>query len=72
MESLTVIICACIAATPGFLAWVSSRKNRSEIQKIHVSVNSRMDELLKAAKGEAILEGREEGRKEQKNETQTL
>lgn len=61
-------IIAIIATLPPTLValltlWYS-RKNTSAIQEVHLSINSRMDELLKAAKGEAIAEGREIGRSE--------
>ncbi len=58
------IIVAIISATPGLLAWWSSRKNSKAIQEVHLSINSRMTELLKAAKGEATAAGREIGRNE--------
>lgn len=48
------------------VAWRSSVKNSGKIQEVHLSINSRMDELLKAAKGEAKAEGKEEGRAEKK------
>jgi hypothetical protein len=66
MDKLTLIILAIIAALPGLLTWWNIKKNGQKIQEIHLSVNSRMDELLKAAKGEATAEGRELGRAEQK------
>jgi hypothetical protein len=64
MIEWTPIIVALIVSTPGWLAWFSSRKNSKAIQEVHLSINSRMDELLKAAKGEATAAGREIGRKE--------
>ena len=42
---------------------VSSKKNKAAIQEVHVSINSRMDELLKltaaASKAEGIKEQKE-------------
>jgi hypothetical protein len=35
---------------------------KTEVQKIHVSINSRMDQLLESAKGRAYSEGRMEER----------
>lgn len=59
---------ALIAATPStvaaVLAWLSSRKNREKIQEIHVAINSRMDELLVATKGEATATAHAAGLKE--------
>lgn len=62
---LTLILVAIITASPptimALLAWRESKK-------IHLSINSRMTELLKASKGESHAEGREEGRAEIKKE----
>jgi hypothetical protein len=68
----TVIILALIASAPAmlgglvaaFVAWLGSRRNGRAIEQVHLSINSRMDELLKAARGEATAEGREAGRLE--------
>lgn len=38
--------------------------NRKAIQEVHLSINSRMDQLLTAARGVATAEGREIGRSE--------
>lgn len=57
----TLILVAIISATPptlmALLAWRESRK-------LHLTVNSRMDELLKASKAESHAEGVEQGRAE--------
>lgn len=59
----TLIIVAVISATPptimAFLTWQQTRK-------IHISVNSKMDALLEATKGESFAQGREVGRDEKK------
>lgn len=59
---------ALISAVPPtlvtILTWLSSRR---KIEQIHVSINSRVDELLKAAKGEAAATGHAAGMKEQKD-----
>jgi len=66
----TLILVSIIAAIPptlvAFLSLKESKKNASAIQEVHLSINSRMDELLKSAKGESKAEGREEGRNENK------
>lgn len=66
--SNSTIIVALIAAFPptlvSVLSLISSRKNSEKIQDIHLSINSRMDELLKASKAESRAEGREAGRNE--------
>lgn len=57
----TLILVAIISALPptlmALLAWRESRK-------LHLTVNSRMDQLLKASKAESRAEGRAEGRAE--------
>lgn len=64
------IIIAVIAATPptlvALLSFFKSRNNATAIQEVHLSVNSRMDELLAASKGEARAEGHAAGLSEQK------
>lgn len=62
MDASTLqIICTLIAAIPpsaiALLAWLSSRKNKAAINEIHVSINSRMDQLLEASKGQSRAEG---------------
>lgn len=68
MTDLTSIIIALIAALPptlvALLAWHSSRQNARAIENVHVSVNSRMDQLLASSKGEAKAAGVVEGRAE--------
>jgi len=49
-----IIVGAMTAATPGFLAWMQTRRT-------HVAINSRMDELLTLTKKQSASEGREEG-----------
>lgn len=58
-----------LSAPPTFTALLSlrrSNKNGDKIKEIHLLINSRMDDLLKAAKGEATAEGREIGRNERR------
>jgi len=67
MNWIPVIIALIVAFPPTLVALLSlrrSKQNSSAIQEVHLSINSRMDELLKAAKGEATAEGRELGRAE--------
>lgn len=62
-DNATLIIVASIAAAPPTLvAFISLRK----VKETHLLVNSRMDELIKATKGLAMAEGREEGRTEKR------
>lgn len=49
-------------ATAGLAFW-ASRKNKTAIQEIHVSINSRMDDLLKLT----ATASRAEGVKEEKD-----
>lgn len=61
MLDRTLILVALISATPptlmALLAWRESRK-------VHMTVNSRMDELLLSEKKVSRAEGKEEGRAE--------
>lgn len=63
-KNMETIIVALIAAIPptlmALLAWRESKR-------IHLTINSRMDELLSASKAESHAEGREEGRLETKS-----
>ena len=62
MNPWIAILVALIAATPPTIAavWaiISSKKNGVKIQEIHLSINSRMDELLEATKIAARSQGR--------------
>ncbi len=61
-DSTAIIIAAVAALPPTITALLSLFATRD----VHRRINSRMDELLKAARGEATAEGREIGRKEVK------
>ena len=65
---MTSIVVALIVAIPpsvlGIVALILNRKTASAVNQVHLSINSRMDELLAAARGEATAEGRELGRAE--------
>jgi hypothetical protein len=62
------IIIAIVSATPptlvALLAWLTGKENARAIKDIHISINSRMTELLAATKGQATAEGKEIGRNE--------
>lgn len=66
----TSIIVALIVALPptltAFAGLWFSYKNLHAISEVHLSINSRMDELIKEAKGVSLAEGREIGRSENK------
>lgn len=68
MENWTLIIIALITTLPptimALLAWRGGNRNSKAIQEVHLSINSRMDELLKSSKAESKAEGKEEGRAE--------
>jgi hypothetical protein len=49
---------ALIPAIPSILAWSGSLKNKHAIQEVHLSVNSRMDQLLKITGAAKLAEGR--------------
>ena len=71
MLDINSIIIAIIAAIPptlvGLLVFYSSRKNARAIEDVHISINSRMDQLLESSKGEAKAQGVVQGRAEEKN-----
>lgn len=71
MSDKTAIVIACIASLPptvaAVLAWLQSRKNAGATQAVHVAINSRMDDLLTAAKGEAKAAGVEQERTRTEN-----
>jgi hypothetical protein len=56
------------AATAAVGAWACSMRNSYRIQDIHVSINSRMDELLKQTGLASKAEGKVEGIAQQKAE----
>jgi hypothetical protein len=45
-----------------FFAWLKSKENSGDIKEIHVSLNSRLTELLEANKEAAHAAGRQEER----------
>lgn len=61
-----ILATALVTFATAALALYASWRNGQEIQEIHISINSRMDELLaltkKAAHAEGVIEG-EEGMK---------
>ena len=44
--------------------WLTSRNNGAAIQRVKISIDGRMEELLSAARGQAKAEGKETGRNE--------
>ena len=67
MESIIIAIIAAIPPTlVALLTLRNSKKNAQAIQEVHLSINSRMDQLLEASKAASNAEGREEGRAENK------
>jgi len=64
---IPVIVAVITAIPPTIMAIMVLRKgdkNAEAIHEIHLSINSRMDQLLKASKAESLAEGRETGRSE--------
>lgn len=62
------IIVALIVSFPAWLAYWKSRKNSTQIQEVKVSIDGRMEELLRATKGQATAEGHAAGVKEGQNQ----
>lgn len=70
-----IIVALIISVPPSLVALIGlyyGRKNNKDIREVHLSINSRMDDLLKAAKGESKAEGREIGRAENKSVLQPI
>lgn len=71
-----LILVAIISALPPTLtalvalwvAIVNRRNTKKEIQEIHISVNSRMDQLLKMSQSSARAEGHVEGQEQERSE----
>jgi hypothetical protein len=49
-ESMTLILAAVAAGTPGVLAVISSRQNRGKLQELHVSLDGRLTQFFEAQK----------------------
>ena len=47
-----VVLSAIVGASAAVVAAVYGRRNSAAIQEVHLSINSRLEELLKAAKFE--------------------
>lgn len=64
----TLILVALVSAFPptlvALLSLLNGRRNSKAIQEVHLSINSRMDQLLKSSKAQSKAEGIEQGRKE--------
>lgn len=54
-----------VTLTAAVLAFFSSKKNSSKIQEVHLSINSRMDQMLKMAYDKGVLEAAEKLKQEQ-------
>ena len=46
-----------MASIPSFLAWKSGQKTAKAVENVHVSINSRMDQLLKVFGDAKFAEG---------------
>ena len=59
-----IILAAIPAITAAILSFVGiilTHRNKAKIEEIHISINSRMDELLKITGSAAFAKGRREG-----------
>lgn len=54
---IIILITQIVTLLTAGLAFWASRKNKSAIHEIHVSINSRMDELLKLTATSSHAEG---------------
>ena len=69
---LLTFVTAFVTTVLAYLASARARRLENEIKQIHINLNSRLTELLRASVAEALqkghLEGREEGREEGRQE----
>jgi hypothetical protein len=54
-----VVLSAIVGASAAVVAAVYGRRNSAAIQEVHLSINSRLEELLKAAKFEGQIKERD-------------
>ena len=54
-----VVLSAIVGASAAVIAAVYGRRNSAAIQEVHLSLNSRLEELLKAAKSEGQIKERD-------------
>jgi hypothetical protein len=59
---------ALLSAAMALLAWLTSKENAKKLQNVYVTVNSRLDELLRSQREVGRLAGVEEGRLKQQAE----
>lgn len=64
IASLISAVAALGATAVSALALRASRKNGRKIEEVHVSINSRMDQLLQARGDASMAQGVEQGRAE--------
>jgi hypothetical protein len=57
-------VAAMVGAIAAFFSWictvVSDRRTRDKLNTVHVQINSRVDQLIAAARQAGLLEGRSE------------
>jgi hypothetical protein len=58
-EVISTAITAFGALVTAMLAWLESRANARKLIDIHLSINSRLDQLVKAARAEGRQEERD-------------
>ena len=66
ITSMISALAAVGAVVMSVLAYIASRKNGKKIEEVHVSINSRMDQLLQARGDASEAKGLEQGRNEGK------
>lgn len=65
-QTVAVIGTIITAAIPGVLAWLKSRQTEKSIGELHILINSRLTELLKASAAAAHAEGNIQGRDQER------
>ena len=63
-EQVVSIILAVATLVPAVATMIIGILNANKIENVHLSINSRMDQLLAANRVSSHAEGREEARKE--------
>jgi hypothetical protein len=71
MKSFWAWISDHLAALVALAAFVSSLFNRKKLKQLHLEINSRLTELIKASGAEKLAEGIKEGRQAGADERQS-
>lgn len=62
MNTIAILVAAICPTLVALLSYLASLRNEKALQEIHISINSRLDELMTASNAVARSEGHEAGR----------